>query len=67
MSELDDAAEIVLELHNSLGQLLLPKDFGRASYLNERIDLSGFNSGMYFVVVRAGGERFEQKLVISKD
>lgn len=67
MSELDEAQEIVLEVYNSLGQQLLRKEFGKANYLSEEIDISGLGNGLYIVSVKAGGERFEQKLVISKD
>jgi hypothetical protein len=65
--ELEEAAEISLEIHNALGQLVLYKDFGKAAQLDEKLDLGRLNSGLYFVSVKAGGERFEQKLIISKD
>ena len=37
------------------------------SYVNEGIDLGGIGDGLYIVSLRTGGERYEQKLVISKD
>ncbi|MBK8567895.1 MAG: T9SS type A sorting domain-containing protein [Saprospiraceae bacterium] len=67
LAGLEEAAEISLEVYNAFGQMVLRKDFGTVGNLNERLDLSGFNDGMYFVSLKAGGERLEQKLVISRD
>jgi Secretion system C-terminal sorting domain len=67
LAELTEPQAVVFELYNALGQQLLRKDFGRTSYLNERIDLAGIGNGLYIVSVKAGGQRYEQKLVISKD
>ncbi|MBK8567611.1 MAG: T9SS type A sorting domain-containing protein [Saprospiraceae bacterium] len=47
--------------------MVLRKEFGRVANLNERLDLSGFGSGIYFVSLRVGGERFGQKLVVNHD
>ena len=66
LSELAERQAVVFEIYNQLGQLVLRQDFGKVTYLNERIDLSGIGSGLYIVSVKAGGERFEQKLVIGK-
>ena len=67
MAELGESQKVTFEIYNSLGQLLLRKEFGQVAYVNERIDLSGIVSGLYIVSVKAGQQRFEQKLVISKD
>ncbi len=67
IAELAEPQSVVFELYNSLGQQVLRKDLGLVGYVNERIDLGGLGSGLYIVSVKAGGERFEQKLVISKD
>ncbi len=66
MSELAESQEVVLELYNSLGQLVLRKDFGFVSFLNEQIDLAGFDCGIYMVNIKSGGNHFVQKLVVCK-
>jgi hypothetical protein len=65
--ELEEAKAVVIELYNSLGQLVLRKDFGVTTFIVERIDLSGVRNGLYVVSIRVGNERFDQKLVVSKD
>ena len=66
LAELAESLEVTFEIYNSLGQLLLRKDFGKVASVNDRIDLGDIGSGLYLVSVRAGGQRFEQKLVVSK-
>jgi hypothetical protein len=66
LAELQAPQEVVAEVYNQFGQLVLRKDFGEVSYLNEEIDLVGLSSGLYIVNVKAGGQRFEQKLVVEK-
>ncbi|MBK8567576.1 MAG: T9SS type A sorting domain-containing protein [Saprospiraceae bacterium] len=46
---------------------MLRKEFGKVAGLDERLDLTGLGNGMYFVSLRAGGEKFGQRLVISRD
>jgi Secretion system C-terminal sorting domain len=67
LAELQEPQEVVFEVYNALGQQLLRKDFGMVNFVNERIDLGGIGNGVYFVNVKAGGQRYEQKLVIGKD
>ncbi len=67
LGALPEDQEVTLEIYNSLGQLLLQKEFGMVSQLQEQIDLSGFSNGLYIARVRVGGLRLEQNLVISRD
>ncbi|MBI5917430.1 MAG: T9SS type A sorting domain-containing protein [Bacteroidetes bacterium] len=67
LAPLDEAQEVVLTIHNYLGQQLLRKEFGKVTYVNERVDLSGLGNGLYLVGVKAGQQRFEKKLVIGKE
>jgi hypothetical protein len=46
--------------------VVIRQDFGMVAFVNTRIDLTGIQSGIYFVSVKAGNERYEQKLVVSK-
>jgi hypothetical protein len=66
MAELSEAQEVTFELYNYLGQQVLRKAFGKVSYINERIDLGGVRSGMYIVSIKAGKQRMDKKLFISK-
>ncbi|MBK9017437.1 MAG: T9SS type A sorting domain-containing protein [Saprospiraceae bacterium] len=66
LAEMAESQEVTFELYNQLGQLVLSQDFGRVAYVNERIDLSGIGSGLYIVSVKAGGVRYEQKLVVGR-
>jgi Secretion system C-terminal sorting domain len=67
LAELTEPQAVVFELYNALGQQLLSKDFGKVGFVNEQIDLGSIGNGLYIVSIIAGGERYEQKLVISKD
>ncbi len=67
LTRMAEAEEVSLAVYTAFGQLVLRKDFGQVTSLHERIDLTGLSNGMYFVSVKAGGELYEQKLVISRD
>ncbi|MBK9013541.1 MAG: T9SS type A sorting domain-containing protein [Saprospiraceae bacterium] len=67
LSEMAAAQEVVLEIYNQLGQQVLIRKFGQVSYVNEQINLGGLGSGLYIVSVKAGGVRYEQKLVIGRN
>lgn len=66
LSELAERQKIVFEIYNQLGQQVLRRNFGMVSYVNEQIDLSNIGAGLYIVSVKAGDQRFEQKLVVNK-
>jgi hypothetical protein len=66
LSGVEGAQEVSLEVYNGQGQLVLRKEFGRVSGLDEQLDLSGLSSGVYLVTVRSGGERFSRRLVVAK-
>jgi hypothetical protein len=67
LAEMEAPQEVVAEVYNQFGQLVLRKDFGPVNQLNERIDMRHFVSGFYFVSLRVGDEKYEQKLVIARD
>jgi Secretion system C-terminal sorting domain len=64
LSGIEGEQEVSLEVFNQFGQLVLRKEFGLVGSVNERLDLSGLGSGMYFVNVRAGERKIEQKLIV---
>ncbi len=66
LAEMPESQEVVFEMYNQLGQLVLRQEFGQVSYVNERIDLTGIGSGLYIVSVKAGEVRHEQKLVVGR-
>lgn len=67
LDNLQGEAEVTLEIFNALGQLMLRKSFGQVAYLEEKVDLTTFSNGLYFVNLMAGGVQFEQKLVVKKN
>lgn len=67
LAEMAEAMPVTVEIYSSLGQLMFSKDLGQVSTISQRIDVSGFNTGLYFVSVKAGGDRMEQKLVIARN
>ncbi len=67
LREIAEGQEVSLDIFNQLGQVVLRKEFGRSTNLNERIDLEGVGSGLYIVRVKAGDQYFEQKLVVGKN
>jgi hypothetical protein len=64
---LDAAQEVSVEIYNMLGQAVYRKGLGRVGAVDEQLDLTGLGSGLYTVIVRAGTDRFERKLVIGRD
>jgi hypothetical protein len=66
LEPLEEEREAVLEIYNQFGQLVLRKDLGVIGQLNDRIDIRSFNAGVYYVSLMVGGERFEQRLLVSK-
>jgi hypothetical protein len=66
LEPLEEEREAVLEIYNQFGQLVLRKDLGVIGQLNDRIDIHAFNAGVYYVSLMVGGERFEQRLLVSK-
>lgn len=67
LTELSEPTTVTLDIYNNIGQLMLHKSFGEVRFVNERIQLDGMSSGLYIVSLKAGAERFERKLVVSKD
>jgi hypothetical protein len=63
---LTEATELSMDIYSSYGQAVFHKAFGRTADVAERINVSGLEAGLYIVSVKAGGQRFEQKLVICK-
>ncbi len=66
LTEITDAQKVTLSLYNQLGQLLLTKDYGKVTQLNERIDLTGIHKGLYIVRIDVGEQHVEQKLVVQE-
>jgi hypothetical protein len=66
LAEMPERREVKLEMYNQLGQVMLQADYGKVVYVNERIDMSGINNGLYVVRVMVGEQRYEQKLVVAK-
>ncbi|MCF8244587.1 MAG: T9SS type A sorting domain-containing protein [Saprospiraceae bacterium] len=66
LTEMTESQDVSISIYNSIGQVVLRRDFGRVSFVDERIDLSSIGAGLYIVSVKAGGVRHEQKLVIGK-
>jgi len=64
MSERQD---VQLEMYNAIGQQVLSRKFDQVSSLNELVNTSQFRSGVYFVKLKVGEVRIEQKLVISQN
>jgi hypothetical protein len=62
---LEEEQEATMEVYNQYGQLVLRKEFGVIGQLNDRVDVRQFNSGMYIISLKLGGERFEDKLLIN--
>lgn len=67
LTGLTDNQNVVFEIYNSLGQQVLSHNFDNVANVNERINISSIGSGLYIVSVKAGNDRYEQKLVISKN
>ncbi len=66
LAQLAETQDVTVTIFNSLGQQMLRKDFGNVKSVNEQIDLGNLGNGLFIVSVKAGGQRFEQKLVVQQ-
>jgi hypothetical protein len=66
LEEMETAQKVTLSVYNQLGQLILMKDYGTVTQLNERVDLTGIGKGLYVVRMDVGEQHIEQKLVVQK-
>ncbi len=55
---------IDIQVFNTLGQRVIEKSFKNNGRFNERIDISGINSGVYFVKVQDGNLSSTRKLIV---
>jgi hypothetical protein len=53
-----------ITLHNTVGQVVYSKTYNNSNNINDRIDISKFNSGIYFVEIINGSKSSIEKLVI---
>ena len=67
LSGLEGLHEVVLEVRNALGQLVLVHKYAQVSDFNERLNVSGMASGLYFVSIWVDNQRMEQRLVVARD
>ncbi|MCC6726461.1 MAG: T9SS type A sorting domain-containing protein, partial [Saprospiraceae bacterium] len=64
VSAMPEPAAVRYVLLNQVGQRVLSKSLGQVDYVNEWIDLSGLDQGIYIVQVEVGNERLVEKLVV---
>ncbi len=55
---------IAVQLYNTLGQIVIEEEFSNNGTFNEQIDISGVNSGIYFVKVTDGSRSSTRKLIV---
>jgi hypothetical protein len=67
LTGLAESQDVVFEVYNPLGQLVLSRSFRSVASINERINIGSLGSGLYLVSVKAGNERYEQKLLVAKN
>ncbi len=56
--------DVKIVLHNTVGQVVYSNTFNNVNEVKERIDISEFNSGIYFVEIINGNKSSIEKLVI---
>jgi len=56
--------DVKIILHNTVGQVVYSNTFNNVNDVNERIDISEFNSGIYFVEIINGNKSSIEKLII---
>lgn len=62
--ELHNSDNLTLQVTNILGQTLFVKNLNRVSGFRERLDISAYPDGQYFVVILTeSGERFTRKIL----
>lgn len=60
------AAEVRIELTNTLGQVLQTLNMGQVTVLNQPLDLSAMTAGTYFLRVAVDGETAVRRIVVQK-
>lgn len=60
------AAEVRLEVTNTLGQVLQTLNMGQVSVINQPLDLSAMPAGPYFLRVSVDGETAVRRIVVQK-
>lgn len=63
---LENAAEVRIEVLNTVGQTLHTVNAGNVSALNQRIDLGNFANGTYLVRVTVDGETAMRRVVLQR-
>lgn len=56
--------DVKIVLHNTVGQKIYSNYYSNSSQINERIDISEFNAGIYFIEVINGDNSSIKKLII---
>lgn len=64
--ELANAAEMRIEVVNTLGQTLQNINTGKLSFLNQNLDLSNLAQGAYFIRVTADGETAVRRVSVQR-
>jgi hypothetical protein len=59
-----DAAELIINITNQLGQNILSKKYSSQSELNDSFDLSSQPKGVYFIEIVVDGKREVKKIVV---
>jgi len=63
---LQNAADVRIEVVNTLGQTLQTLDAGKVNALNQRIDLTRFTNGTYFLRLTIDGETAMRRVVVNR-
>lgn len=61
---LANTADVRIEVVNTLGQTLQTLDAGKVNVLNQRVDLSRFSNGTYFLRLTINGETAIRRVVV---
>ena len=56
--------DVKINIHNTVGQVVYSNTYNNANEVNERIDISKYHSGIYFVEIINGNKTSIEKLII---
>ena len=64
--ELQDDADVSLEIYNMNGQIIKQQSYGYTSSTNEYIDTRSLDNGLYLFKVNVGNEFTTKRILINK-
>jgi len=67
LSDLSDSESVEWSIYNAFGQRMMHREYANVGMMEEQLDISALQSGIYVVIVNVGGRWYEQKLMVDRE